>query len=59
MEAILQVEHLTKRYPDFTLDDVSFSLPKGEVMGLIGENGAGKSTTIHALLDSSAGMRET
>ena len=51
MEAILQVEHLTKRYPDFTLDDVSFSLPKGEVMGLIGENGAGKSTTIHALLD--------
>ena len=50
MEAILQVEHLTKRYPDFTLDDVSFSLPKGEVMGLIGENGAGKSTTINLVL---------
>lgn len=51
MDAILQVEHLTKRYPNFTLEDVSFSLPKGTVMGLIGENGAGKSTTLHALLD--------
>lgn len=51
MEPILQVENLTKQYPDFKLDHVSFSVPKGTIMGLIGENGAGKSTTINAILD--------
>ncbi|MFA9464015.1 MAG: ABC transporter ATP-binding protein [Velocimicrobium sp.] len=51
MEPILQVENLTKQYPDFKLDHVSFSIPKGTIMGLIGENGAGKSTTINAILD--------
>lgn len=51
MEAILQVENLTKQYPDFKLDHVSFNIPKGTIMGLIGENGAGKSTTINAILD--------
>ncbi|MBD5499423.1 MAG: ABC transporter ATP-binding protein [Lachnospiraceae bacterium] len=51
MDAILQVENLTKQYPGFTLDHVSFAVPKGTIMGLIGENGAGKSTTINAILD--------
>lgn len=51
MDAILQIENLTKHYPGFTLDHVSFSVPKGTIMGLIGENGAGKSTTINAILD--------
>lgn len=51
MDAILQVENLTKQYQDFKLDKVSFSIPKGTIMGLIGENGAGKSTTINAILD--------
>lgn len=51
MEPILRVENLTKQYPDFTLNHVSFELPKGCIMGLIGENGAGKSTTIYAILD--------
>lgn len=51
MDAILQVNNLTKQYSDFKLDNVSFSLPKGTIMGLIGENGAGKSTTINAILD--------
>ncbi|MCJ7835067.1 ABC transporter ATP-binding protein [Cuneatibacter sp. NSJ-177] len=51
MDAILQVDGLTKHYPDFMLDHVSFSIPKGAIMGLIGENGAGKSTTIKAILD--------
>ena len=51
MEAALQVTDLTKTYPGFQLDHVSFTLPQGAVMGLIGENGAGKSTTIKAILD--------
>lgn len=51
MDAILQVDNLTKQYSDFKLDNVSFSVPKGTIMGLIGENGAGKSTTINAILD--------
>ncbi len=51
MEEILQIKNLTKQYPGFKLDNVSFSVPKGMIMGLIGENGAGKSTTINAVLD--------
>lgn len=51
MEPILQVKNLTKQYQNFKLDKVSFSIPKGTIMGLIGENGAGKSTTINAILD--------
>ena len=51
MQASLQAENLTKQYPGFLLDHVSFTLPKGSIMGLIGENGAGKSTTIKAILD--------
>lgn len=51
MDNILEVRNLTKQYADFTLDHVSFSIPKGTIMGLIGENGAGKSTTINAILE--------
>lgn len=51
MDTILEVENLSKHYLDFSLDQVSFSIPKGTIMGLIGENGAGKSTTINAILD--------
>lgn len=51
MDAILQVENVTKQYAGFTLDHVSFSVPRGTIMGLIGENGAGKSTTLNAILD--------
>lgn len=41
---------LRKSYKDFTLQDVSITLPQGQVMGFVGENGAGKTTTIKALL---------
>ena len=51
MDFILQVNHLTKHYPNFKLDHLSFSVPKGTIMGLIGENGAGKSTTLRAILN--------
>lgn len=42
MDTILQVENLTKQYPDFLLDHVTFSVPKGTIMGLIGETEPGK-----------------
>lgn len=51
MDYILEVNNLTKHYDHFTLDHISFNLPKGTIMGLIGSNGAGKSTTINAILD--------
>ena len=48
--SVLQVENLTKRYPGVTaLDNVSFTIEAGEVRGLIGENGAGKSTIIKSI----------
>ena len=47
----LRVENLTKSYPSFTLRDVSFTLERGRIMGLIGKNGAGKSTTLKAVLN--------
>ncbi|AIO19093.1 ABC transporter ATP-binding protein YtrB [Candidatus Izimaplasma bacterium HR1] len=47
----LVVENLTKTYEKFKLDNISFSIPKGYIMGFIGENGAGKTTTINALLN--------
>ena len=41
-ENILEVKGLTKDYGDFVLDKLTFTVPKGVIMGLIGENGAGK-----------------
>ena len=49
--AILEVDSLSKHYADFDLKDVSLSLPKGAIMGLVGTNGAGKSTTIKLILN--------
>lgn len=51
MEAVLRVQGITKHYPGFALEDVSFSLAPNRIMGLIGKNGAGKSTTLKAILN--------
>jgi ABC-2 type transport system ATP-binding protein len=47
---ILSVQSLSKKYEKFTLDRVSFSLESGYIMGFIGRNGAGKSTTLKSIL---------
>ena len=47
----LEIQNLTKTYPGFCLDNLSQTLPSGCILGLIGENGAGKSTTIKLILD--------
>ncbi len=51
MENILEITGLCKAYEDFALKDVSFSLPRGFIMGFVGENGSGKTTTIRAILN--------
>ncbi len=50
MEPILEVCGLSKTYPGFSLKDISFSLPEGCITGLIGRNGAGKTTILRAIL---------
>ena len=49
MENILEIKNLCKKYDNFELKNISFTLPKGMIMGFIGENGAGKTTTIKAI----------
>ena len=47
----LEIKNISKIYKNFKLDDISFVLQCGHIMGLIGENGAGKSTIINCILD--------
>ncbi len=51
MTNVLEIKNLAKKYDNFALKNISFSLPQGMIMGFIGENGAGKTTTIKAILD--------
>ena len=51
MPAIISVNHLSKRFNDLkAVDDLSFTVNEGDVYGFLGQNGAGKSTTIRMLL---------
>ncbi|NLN83232.1 MAG: ABC transporter ATP-binding protein [Firmicutes bacterium] len=51
MDYILNIENLSKKYEGFTLQEVNFAIPKGVIMGLVGENGAGKTTIIKLILN--------
>lgn len=53
MEFALQIDNLCKSYENasFQLQNVSFNIPKGSIMGFVGKNGAGKSTTINTILN--------
>lgn len=48
---ILNINNITKEYPGFKLNNVSFQVAKGTIIGFIGRNGAGKSTTLKAILN--------
>lgn len=50
MNNAIEIKGLVKEYKDFKLDNVDLTLPGGCILGLIGENGAGKSTMIKCLL---------
>lgn len=51
MDNFLKVSNLSKSFENFQLHDISFTLPKGYIMGLIGPNGSGKTTTIKLILN--------
>lgn len=51
MTNAIELKNVTKKYKNFTLGNINFSVPMGSIMGFVGENGAGKSTTIKAVLD--------
>lgn len=51
---VIELNQVSKSYTGFMLDHISFSLPQGTIMGLVGENGAGKSTTIQLIMDAIA-----
>ena len=49
---VIEIRGLCKHYRDFSLDHLDLDLPAGCVLGLVGENGAGKSTTIRLIMDA-------
>ena len=46
----IEIKNLSKHYQGFSLENLNLTLPNGCIMGLVGENGAGKSTTIRMIL---------
>ena len=53
---ILEVRNLNKTYKDFQLKDVNLTIPKGYIMGFVGQNGAGKTSTINLINHIWAGL---
>ena len=51
MENILEINGLCKTYRDFSLKNVTFALPKGYIMGFVGQNGSGKTTTVRSIMN--------
>jgi len=51
MENSIAIQNLSKSYKDFQLDNISFNLPEGHIMGLVGPNGSGKTTLIKVLMN--------
>ena len=51
MNNYLEVNNLSKSFDNFELQNINFILPKGYIMGLIGPNGSGKTTTIKLILN--------
>lgn len=51
MNGVLRLENVNKKYPTFSLKDVSFSIEPGQIMGFIGRNGAGKTTTLKCIMN--------
>ena len=51
MENCIEIKNLCKKYEEFNLNNISFSVKSGCVMGFIGENGAGKTTTLKSTLN--------
>ena len=49
---VIEIKGLTKRYKGFALENLDLALPAGCILGLVGENGAGKSTTIRLIMDA-------
>ncbi len=52
MKNAIEISGLCKKYCDFELSDINFALPEGCILGLAGENGAGKSTTIKLIMNT-------
>ena len=51
MNTLLKLENVYKKYPSFTLKDISFEVKPGQIMGFIGRNGAGKTTTLKCIMN--------